>query len=136
MFGFFTSTTYNPANPLIVKVTGQQWLWTFTYPQQGFTSNVLELPAGRPVEFKVTSDDVLHGFAIPQLGVAMDANPGWISTAPIVKPTRIGSYYAHCVELCGLYHTYMWAKVNVVSKSTFSNWVAANGGHDTGGTAS
>ena len=70
---------------------------------------MLELPAGVPVKFRVTSDDVLHGFAIPQLGVAMDANPGkWIYT-PVVTPTRLGSYYAHCIELCGLYHTYMWS---------------------------
>ncbi len=136
MFGFYSSTTYNPPNPLVVRVTGQQWLWTFTYPKQGFTSTVLELPAGRPVQFQVTSDDVLHGFAIPQFGVAMDANPGWISDAPIVKPTRLGSYYAHCVELCGVYHTYMWARVYVVKPTKFESWVTANGGHTTSGAAS
>ena len=77
MFGFFTATTYNPPSPLVVDVTGQQWLWTFHYPKQNITSNVLELPKGQPVQFRVTSLDVLHGFAVPQLGIAMDANPGW-----------------------------------------------------------
>ncbi len=136
MFGFFQQTTTNPPNPLVVNVTGQQWLWTYNYPAQGVTSNVLYLPTGRPVKFRVTSKDVLHGFVIDALGVAMDANPGWWSTAPIVTPTRIGSYYAHCVELCGLYHTYMWSKVQVVSKANFAAWVTANGGHTNGGTTS
>ncbi|MGO9957670.1 MAG: cytochrome c oxidase subunit II [Solirubrobacteraceae bacterium] len=136
MFGFFQQTAYTPANPLVVNVVGQQWAWTYTYPAQGVTSNVLYLPAGRPVKFQVTSEDVLHGFVIDALGVAMDANPGWWSVAPIVKPTRIGSYYAHCVELCGLYHTFMWSKVDVVSTANFAAWVTANGGHNSGGTAS
>ncbi len=136
MFGFFSETTNNPSNPLVVNVTGQQWAWTFSYPKQGFTSNVLELPKGVPVKFRVTSDDVLHGFAIPQLGVAMDANPGWWVDAPIVTPNRLGSYYAHCVELCGLYHTFMWSKVYIVPKAKFATWVTASGGHDNGGSAS
>jgi cytochrome c oxidase subunit II len=136
MFGFYKQTADNPPNPLVVDVTGQQWLWTYSYPAQGVTSSVLYLPAGRPVKLRVTSKDVLHGFVIDSLGVAMDANPGWWSTAPIVTPTRIGSYYAHCVELCGLYHTYMWSKVIVVSKANFATWVTANGGHTSGGGAS
>ena len=136
MFGFYKQTTDNPPNPLVVDVTGQQWLWSYSYPAQGVTSSVLYLPAGRPVKFRVTSKDVLHGFVIDALGVAMDGNPGWWSVAPIVTPTRIGSYYAHCVELCGLYHTYMWSAVKVVSKANFAAWVAANGGHANGGSAS
>jgi cytochrome c oxidase subunit 2 len=99
------------------------------------TSDVLYLPQGRPVKFRVTSKDVLHGFVIDALGVAMDANPGWWSTAPIVTATRQGSYYSHCVELCGLYHTYMWSKVIVVSKAGFAAWVTANGGRNNGAAA-
>jgi cytochrome c oxidase subunit II len=136
MFGFYKQTADNPPNPLVVNVVGQQWLWTYSYPGQGVTSDVLYIPEGRPVKFRVTSKDVLHGFVIDALGVAMDANPGWWSTAPIVTPTRLGSYYAHCVELCGLYHTYMWSKIKVVSKANFAAWVTANGGHNNGATAS
>lgn len=136
MFGFYQQTAANPPNPLVVNVVGQQWAWTYTYPAQGVTSNVLYLPAGRPVKFRITSKDVLHGFVIDALGVAMDANPGWWSVAPIVTPTRIGSYYAHCVELCGLYHTFMWSKVYIVPTAKFAAWVSANGGHANGATAS
>ncbi len=92
-------------------------------------SHILELPLGRPVEFRVTSDDVLHGFSIDELGVAMDANPGFWVGAPIVTPTRLGTMTARCVELCGLYHTYMWTQVNVVTQADFTAWVTANGGN-------
>ncbi len=128
MFGFFRQTTDPPPNPLVVDVTGQQWTWTYDYPSLGVQSHVLELPLDRPVEFRITSDDVLHGFAIDELGVAMDANPGFYVTAPIVTPSRLGQLTARCVELCGLYHTYMWTQVNVVTQADFTAWVAANGG--------
>jgi cytochrome c oxidase subunit II len=129
MFGFYHQTTDPPPNPLVVDVTGQQWTWTYYYPSLGVQSHVLELPLGRPVEFRITSDDVLHGFAIDELGVAMDANPGFYVTAPIVTPTRLGTMTARCVELCGLYHTYMWTQVNVVTQADFTAWVAASGGN-------
>jgi len=126
MVGFYHQTTDRPPNALVVDVTGQQWTWTYYYPSLGVQSHVLELPLGRPVEIQVTSDDVLHGFAINELGVAMDANPGFWVTAPIVTPTRLGQLTARCMELCGLYHTYMWTQVNVVTQADFTAWVAAN----------
>jgi cytochrome c oxidase subunit II len=125
MFGFYRQTTDPPRDPLVVDVTGQQWLWTYFYPAQRVQSNVLVLPVGRPVEFRVTSDDVLHGFQIDGLGVTMDANPGqWVS-APVITPTRLGDYTVRCVELCGLYHTYMWSRVKVVPAASFLTWLAA-----------
>jgi cytochrome c oxidase subunit 2 len=123
MFGFYRQTTDPPANPLVVDVTGQQWTWTYSYPSLGVQSHELVLPLGRPVRFRVTSDDVLHGFAINGLGVAMDANPGFWVSAPVVTPTRLGSLTARCVELCGLYHTYMWSRVIVVTSADFAAWV-------------
>jgi len=126
MVGFYKQTTDPPARPLVVQVTGQQWMWTYNYPSLGVQSNELELPIGRPVQFQVTSDDVLHGFVIDGLAVAMDANPGWWSTAPTVTPNRLGNLATRCVELCGLYHTYMWNPVKVVTDAQFNAWVRAN----------
>lgn len=128
MFGFYKQTTDPPAKPLVVDVTGQQWTWTYSYPSLGVQSNELYLPLRRPVQFRVTSDDVLHGFDVDGLGVLIDANPGWWTTSPTVTPTKLGSYATRCDELCGLYHTYMWSRVKVVSTSEFASWVAANGG--------
>ena len=140
MFGFYKTTSYKPTNPIVVNVIGQEWTWTYSYPKLGVKSHILELPIGRPVQFRVTSDDVLHGFGLSALGIAMDANPGvWVAT-PVVKPNKLGTYEVRCIELCGLYHTYMWSQVKVVPQSTFAGWVKANGGNSgvlsspTGGT--
>jgi cytochrome c oxidase subunit II len=131
LFAFYQQTAAASINPLVIQVTGQQWAWTFNYPQYGAASQgqEIELPVNRPVEFTVTSNDVLHGFAIRALGVRVDANPGEVTTTPITTPTQIGQYSVVCVELCGLYHSYMWSSVNVVSASTFSSWIISQGGH-------
>ncbi|MDQ2887132.1 MAG: cytochrome c oxidase subunit II [Chloroflexota bacterium] len=131
MFAFYQQTASAAINPLVVQVTGQQWDWTFNYPQYGASSQgqLIELPVNRPVEFDVTSKDVLHGFAIRALGIRVDANPGEVTTTPLATPTRIGQYSVVCVELCGLYHSYMWSSVNVVSDSDFSSWIVSQGGH-------
>ena len=57
-------------------MTGQQWLWSFSYPGTHVQSNELYLPVNREVEFRVTSEDVTHGFWIVNMGVQVDANPG------------------------------------------------------------
>jgi len=131
LFGFYEDTTAASTNQLVVQVTGQQWLWTFNYPQYGVSSQgeVLELPVNRPVEFDVTSEDVLHGFAIQAFGIRVDANPGEVTNTPLVTPSQIGSYAVRCVELCGLYHSYMWSSVQVVSTSTFNAWIISQGGN-------
>jgi cytochrome c oxidase subunit 2 len=120
------------SNTIIVDVTAQQWQWTFDYPQFGATSQgaqVIELPVNRPVQFVVTSKDVLHGFSIRSLGVRIDANPGELTSTPVVTPTVMGNYTVNCVELCGLLHSYMWEAVNVVDQSTFNSWITSQGGH-------
>lgn len=131
LFGFYQDTTATAASPLVVQVTAQQWLWTFNYPNNGASSQgqVLELPVGRPVLFNVTSEDVLHGFAIQAFGIRVDANPGEMTSTPLVTPSRIGSYAVRCVELCGLYHSYMWSSVQVVSVNDFNTWIVSQGGH-------
>jgi cytochrome c oxidase subunit 2 len=133
LFAFYQETSAaTTSNTLIVNVTAQQWQWTFSYPQYSATSSgaqVIELPVNRPVEFYVTSNDVLHGFAIQALGVRVDANPGQVTSTPIVTPSQTGAYAVRCVELCGLLHSYMWEAVNVVSANSFNSWIQSQGGH-------
>src|SRR5258706_9978956 len=86
LFAFYqeTSAATTP-NTLIINVTAQQWQWTFSYPQYSATSKgaqVIELPVNRPVEFYVTSNDVLHGFALQAFGIRLEANPGQWTTTP------------------------------------------------------
>jgi cytochrome c oxidase subunit 2 len=109
---------------LIIKVTGEQWLWDYSYPQyNNATGTTLELPINRPVEFDITSIDVQHSFWIPAMGVKEDAVPGQITHITNVTPTVIGAYEVRCAELCGLYHAYMNSPVQVVSASDFEAWV-------------
>jgi cytochrome c oxidase subunit 2 len=114
-------------NPLVVNVTGQQWIWTFSYPQQGnIESDQLYLPVDRPVVFHVTSDDVIHSFWVVQMGIKVDANPG-VTTKASVTPDRLGRFDVRCAELCGLLHADMETSVHVVSPSDFLSWLRSNG---------
>ncbi|MGO8947190.1 MAG: cytochrome c oxidase subunit II [Ktedonobacterales bacterium] len=111
------------SNALVVDVTGEQWLWDYSYPQYGnIQSSVLELPVNQPVVFKIQSVDVQHSFWIPAFGIKQDAVPGEI-TSTTATPTQMGTYVVRCAELCGLYHAYMQTPVYVVSASTFQAWV-------------
>lgn len=131
LFGFYQESVASAANPLIVKVTGQQWFWSFQYTNYAVnvTGQTIELPVGRAVEFDVTSKDVLHGFALQAFGMRIDANPGEVTVLPAITPTRIGTYTVRCVELCGLFHSYMWESVKVVSTQDFNAWIISQGGH-------
>jgi len=113
---------------LIVNVTGQQWVWTFEYPQHdGLTSDILYLPKDRAVYFNVTSKDVLHNFWAVELGVKIDANPGAI-TQTGVTPNKAGTFNVRCAELCGLHHAYMQTKIQVLEPTAFDSWVRESGG--------
>ena len=97
-----------------VNVTGQQWAWNFDYVDNGTVrSPDLYLPVNKPVVFHITSKDVIHGFWIVQMGIKVDANPGYI-TETSATPNKIGIYDLRCAELCGLYHAFMQTKVHVV----------------------
>jgi cytochrome c oxidase subunit 2 len=116
------------STPFEVDVTGQQWVWTFTYPDNGnVESDQLYLPVGRPVVFRVTSYDVIHSFWIPQMGIKVDANPGMTTTTQ-TTPDRLGTYPVKCAELCGLLHADMETDAHVVSSQAFSSWAESQGG--------
>ena len=128
---------------MTVKVIGNQWYWTYEYPDHNeisFSSYLIpesELKAGQkrlldvdkplvlPVNTKirvlVTANDVLHSFAVPAFGIKIDAVPGrlneiWIE---VVKP---GIYYGQCSELCGELHAYMPIVVHAIEKDAFDQW--------------
>jgi len=111
-----------------INVTAQQWAWNFDYVDNGTArSDVLYLPVNKPIVFHVTSRDVIHGFWIVQMGIKVDANPGYV-TDTSVTPNKIGIYDLRCAELCGLYHAYMQTKVHVVSQADYDAWIKSQGG--------
>jgi cytochrome c oxidase subunit 2 len=113
-------------NVLHVTVTGEQWLWDYTYtdPQYGnISTSVLELPVNVPVEFTIQSIDVQHSFWIPAFAIKQDAVPGE-TTHISATPKVLGDYVVRCAELCGLYHAYMETPVHVVTMDQFTSWIA------------
>lgn len=123
-----TTTLAAGAKPLVVNVTGQQWLWTFSYPEDGgFSSPDLTLPKDRPVVFQVSSLDVIHSFWLPEMGIKVDANPS-VTTTVSTTPTLLGTFQVRCAELCGLNHSYMETTVKVLDGPAFDAWVTAHGG--------
>jgi cytochrome c oxidase subunit II len=111
--------------PLQVQVIGQQWRWTYRYPQfGGFETTALVLPVDTEIQFNVTSLDVIHSFSAYQLGVKADANPG-VNNVAYTKTLATGTVQVRCFELCGLWHADMTTVGQVVSQSAFQSWASS-----------
>jgi cytochrome c oxidase subunit II len=107
---------------LQVQVIAQQWRFTYRYPQfGGFETSALVLPVGKPVQFDVTSLDVIHSFWAYQLGVKADANPG-VNNVAYTTPLQLGTVTVRCAELCGLWHGAMYDFGHVVTVAAFQAW--------------
>lgn len=139
-----------PKADLTIKAIGNQWYWTYQYPDNGdfeLVSNMLPdaeakkrgeprmlavdervvVPVNSVVKMIVTSNDVIHSWAVPAFWTKMDAVPGRLNETWF-KAEREGLYYGQCSELCGARHGYMPIAVEVVSKEKFAEWVRSKGG--------
>jgi cytochrome c oxidase subunit 2 len=136
-----------PDPDLTIKVTGNQWNWSYEYPDyemsflsvmlqrdeleaHGYTDNEwllatdtsVVVPVGAVVKLQVTGSDVIHSWTIPAFGVKMDAVPGRLNETWFAADT-VGIYFGQCSELCGLNHTYMPITVKVVSQDAYDAWL-------------
>lgn len=116
-------------HPLRIKVVAQQFAWQFTYPD-GKTYGHLTLEKDRPTQLDITAKDVLHSFWVPQLSQKQDAVVGQHNKL-VVTPTKTGTFPVVCTELCGLGHSIMRSRVEVLTKAGYEAW--AKGGGVTGG---
>lgn len=146
---------FKPAgkDAVTVKVVGHQWNWSYFYPDHlGDTEilsnmlpdaeakkrgeprllgvdNRLVVPVDTEIRVIVTSDDVIHSWAVPAFWTKMDAVPGRLNEVTFkVMKGKEGVYYGQCSELCGVRHGFMPIAVEVVSKENFAKWVASKGG--------
>lgn len=143
---YFTDRVENPE--LTLKVTGNQWNWSYEYPdfdglayssymiptkdldtskgQHRLLSadNPIVLPVDTTVQFVITASDVLHSFTVPAFGIKVDAVPGRLNET-WAKVTKTGTYYGQCSELCGKDHAFMPIEVRVVPKDDFAAWAEA-----------
>ncbi len=110
------------SNPLQVNVIGHQYWWEFEIPEYDvITANQLTIPTNRPIEFNISSVDVIHSFWVPRLGGKVDAVPGrnnylWL------QADEPGLYYGQCAELCGSSHAKMKFQVYATSEEDFLKW--------------
>jgi cytochrome c oxidase subunit II len=111
------------ANTREVRVTGEQFAWTFEYAQPKLRSGELHLVKDVPYHFKIDAKDVLHSFWVPQFRMKKDAVPG-MTTDIRVTPTKLGHYTLICTELCGLGHATMRAPIVVENQAAFDKWAA------------
>ena len=114
---------------LQVTVVGKQWWWEFKYPDaQVVTANELVIPAGRPVNLKLsacaskTDCNVIHSFWVPELAGKKDVVPGYNNRLTI-EADEPGTYLGQCAEYCGLSHANM--RLRVIAKTTdgFETWL-------------
>lgn len=116
-----------PENELTIQVKGQQFVWTFTYPQTDPHINMrstseLHVPVNVPIHMLITSSDVMHGFWVPEFRVKQDAIPGRVTEVRFT-PTQIGQYQVVCYELCGNGHGTMRQPVYVESQDDYDAYV-------------
>jgi cytochrome c oxidase subunit 2 len=121
-----SALTKAKTNEVEIAVTGQQWLWSFEYPEHdSITSGELVLLVDQPVLLKMTSTDVIHSFWVPEFRVKQDLVPG-METLLRITPTDAGEYTLACAEICGLSHTDMVADVRVLNQNAYNAWVDEN----------
>jgi cytochrome c oxidase subunit 2 len=137
-----------PEADVTIKATGNQWFWSYEYPDQGiaFDSFLLEkeklaefgyqpdeyllatdtavvVPVNKTVVVQVTAADVIHSWTIPAFAVKQDGVPGRIAELWF-KAEKEGVYFGQCSELCGKDHAYMPITVKVVSQQVYDDWLA------------
>ena len=130
---------------MTLKIIGNQWFWSYEYPDQEISFDSLATPDDQidvakgqhrllevdkhvvvPVDTTIrllfTATDVIHAWTVPAFGVKLDNMPGRINES-WMKIEKEGRYYGQCSELCGVDHSFMPIVVDVVSKEKFKEWV-------------
>ena len=132
-----------------IKVIGNQWYWTYELPGENFEKKFdsvmvpeedliegnlrllevdsrLKLPIEKQIRVFITATDVLHSWAVPSLGIKLDACPGRLNQVALwIK--RTGVYYGQCSEICGINHGFMPIVVEAVDESEFLEWLVPKG---------
>nr|NP_443297.1 cytochrome c oxidase subunit II [Lampris guttatus]WNH24397.1 cytochrome c oxidase subunit II [Lampris guttatus]BAB70095.1 cytochrome c oxidase subunit II [Lampris guttatus] len=128
---------------LTIKTLGHQWYWSYEYtdyedlgfdsymiPTQDLTPGQFRLleadhrmvvPVESPIRMLVSAEDVLHAWAVPALGIKMDAVPGRLNQTAFIA-SHPGVFYGQCSEICGANHSFMPIVVEAVPLAHFETW--------------
>ncbi|MEW6198762.1 MAG: cytochrome c oxidase subunit II [Planctomycetota bacterium] len=121
-FRGFMDIVNPPRDALDIRVLGQKWVWTFTYPN-GHSDNELHVPVDTPVRLILESNDVIHSLYIPAFRIKKDAVPGRYNKAWF-EAKKPGEYLLLCAEYCGTKHSDMLARVVVHEPGKYEQWLA------------
>jgi cytochrome c oxidase subunit 2 len=114
-----------------IRIIGQQWAWTFQHPGADneldtaddiFTVDDLHVEVDRTYVFDLQSRDVLHSFSVPVFRIKQDAVPGR-SIMGWFEPTLTGEYDVQCVEICGIGHGVMAARIHIEDAQQHADWI-------------
>ena len=130
-FKVFIIQSVAPGDSIEVKVTGQQWLWTFTYPDGSNSTNDLVVPVNKSIKLLMSSRDVIHGFYVPDFRIKLDVVPNHY-TVMWFKAPKTGDHDIFCTQYCGTGHSSMLGKVKVVSETDYAQWLKTQAAPATG----
>ena len=122
-----------PEADTTIRVIGQQWAWTFQHPGADneldtsddiFTVDDLHVEVDKVYHFRLESRDVLHSFSVPVFRLKQDAIPGRSITGWF-QPTMTGDHLVQCVEICGIGHGVMAARIHIEDANQHAAWMSA-----------
>ena len=131
VFVFFWSTSVffanarPPQGAMEVFVVGKQWMWHLQHAEGQREINQLHVPVDVPVRLTMTSEDVIHDFAVPAFRLKMDVLPGRYTTEWF-EATKIGTYHLFCNQYCGTLHAGMTGTVEVMTATDYADWLREN----------
>lgn len=126
-FGVGRALAQHPNKALTIEVIGHQWWWEVHYVDPDpskivVDANEIHVPVGVPVQFKLSANDVIHSFWVPNLNGKRDLVPGYTSSIWFTADTA-GLYRGQCAEYCGMQHAKMAFYVIAEPKQRFESWL-------------
>lgn len=118
---------------LRIRVIAAQWSWRFVYSNGVQVTDISTwspapayVPTGTEIEFSGTSEDVIHGFLVPELHYQRQVLPGYTTHFDLIF-ARAGLYQGECSVLCGDQHSEMHFALEAVRPARFREWLAREG---------
>ncbi len=119
----FVTEARPPSDAVHIYVVGKQWMWKIQHPEGAREIDMLHIPVGVPIELILTSQDVIHDFAVPAFRVKMDVLPDRYTTIWFTA-TRTGRYPFYCDQYCGTFHSHMRGYAVVMSDQAYETWLS------------
>lgn len=118
-----------PESAMTLNVVGKQWMWRVQHPDGIREINTVHVPVGEVIALRVTSEDVIHSFYVPDFRLKRDVVPGTYREVWF-EATKPGEYRLFCAEYCGSHHSRMRGKIVAMEKADYQRWRSRQGEHE------